>query len=189
MQAARDGTLVVFHDRTLERLTSLSGPLAARTAAELAAVEVPTLDQTLELAAGRIGVMAELKDPWLHRRHDTVRRTVERLPSDAVVVSFSHRALLEAHGLRPRLRKVQHVGYGTSIRAAARFAWAAGFDDALVTARGIATAHASSLRALVYTVNDPGRMLELERLGADGLFSDRPDLALRTLARQAAPRG
>ena len=82
--------------------------------------------------------MAELKSPWLYRRHDIVARTVDLLPADGVVVSFSRRAILETRRLRPALRTVQHVGYGTSIRAAAGFAWAAGYDAARVTPRGIA---------------------------------------------------
>ena len=136
----------------------------------------------LELTAGRIGVMAELKSPRLYRRHDIVARTVSLLDRDAVVVSFERAAVLEARRLRPELRTVQHVGFGTSIRAAARFAWGAGFHDRRVTAHGLARARGYGLRSLVYTVNEPERMQRLAALGADGIFSDRPDLALRTLA-------
>ena len=86
--------------------------------------------------------------------------------------------------MRPALRTVQHVGYGTSIRAAAGFAWAAGFDGTRATARGIAKARALGLRALVYTVNEPARLLELQALGVDGVFTDCPDLAREALARR-----
>jgi glycerophosphoryl diester phosphodiesterase len=182
VQASSDGGLVVFHDLRLDRLTSATGPLRARPLAELRELGIPTLGDVLELTAGRIGVMAELKSPWLFRRHDIVRRTVERLGADAVVVSFSRPAILETRRLRPTLRTVQHVGYGTSIRAAATFAWAAGFDVARVTSPGIARAHALGLQALVYTVNEPARLLALREQGADGFFSDRPDLALAALA-------
>jgi glycerophosphoryl diester phosphodiesterase len=36
---------------------------------------------------------------------------------------------------------------------------------------------------MVFTVNDPARMLELATLGVTGIFTDRPALARRTLAR------
>lgn len=182
VQASRDGGLVVFHDLRLDRLTPARGPLRARSLAELRALGIPTLEEVLELTAGRIGVMVELKSPWLYRRHDIVRRTVELLGSDAVVISFSRRAILETRRHRPSLRTVQHVGFGTSIRAAAGYAWAAGFDAARVTSRGIAKAHALGLQALVYTVDEPARLLALRAMGADGVFSDRPDRALATLA-------
>ena len=184
MQASSDGSLVVFHDLRLDRLTPAAGPLRARPLAELRELGIPTLEEVLDLTAGRIGVMAELKSPWLFRRHDIVGRTVQRLGPDAVVVSFSRRAILETRRLRPTLRTVQHVGYGTSIRAAGGFAWAAGFDDGRVTARGIARAHALGLKALVYTVNEPSRMRALQAIGVDGVFSDCPDLARETLARR-----
>src|SRR5689334_23696331 len=53
---ARDGELVVIHDPTLDRTTEGQGPVADRTAAELAATKlrdgggagVPTLDQVLD---------------------------------------------------------------------------------------------------------------------------------------------
>jgi glycerophosphoryl diester phosphodiesterase len=182
VQASSDGGLVVFHDLRLDRLTPASGLLRARSLAELRELGIPTLEEVLELTAGRIGVMAELKSPWLFRRHDLVRRTVNQLGPAAVVVSYSRRAILETRRLRPSLRTVQHVGYGTSIRAAAAYAWAAGFDALRVTPRGITKSHALGLQALVYTVNEPSRVLALRAQGADGVFSDRPDLALATLA-------
>src|SRR5262245_53336905 len=44
---SRDGIVVVHHDRTLDRTTSLTGSIAARMATELAAVSVPTLAEVL----------------------------------------------------------------------------------------------------------------------------------------------
>lgn len=182
VQASSDGALVVFHDLRLDRLTPTRGALRARPLAELRELGIPSLEEVVELTAGRIGVMAELKSPWLFRRHDIVARAVQILGPDAVVVSFSRRAILETRRLRPSLRTVQHVGYGTSIRAAAEFAWAAGFDDSRVTSRGIAKAHELGLKALVYTVNEPARLRELQALRVDGVFSDLPGRARAALA-------
>jgi glycerophosphoryl diester phosphodiesterase len=186
VQASSDGELVVFHDLRLDRLTEARGPLRTRRAAELRELGIPTLEEVLELTAGRIGVMAELKSPWLFRRHDVVARTAALLPSDGVVVSFSRRAILETRRLRPGLRTVQHVGYGTSIRAAAAFAWAAGYDAARVTPRGIAKGQALGLETTVYTVNDEARMLALRDLGVSGIFTDCPGRALAALGRRPA---
>jgi len=184
VQASSDGALVVFHDLRLDRLTEARGPLRTRPLAELRELGIPTLQEVLELTAGRIGVMAELKSPWLYRRHDVVTRTAELLPADGVVVSFSRRAILETRRVRPALRTVQHVGYGTSIRAAAGFAWAAGYDATRVTPRGIAKGRALGLETTVYTVNDEARMLALRDLGVSGIFTDCPDRALAALGRR-----
>ena len=162
VHADRDGRLVVTHDppRGL-------GP--------------PRLEEVLEVCRGRIGVMVELKTPGRYRRHDLVRRTLSLLDDEAVVVCFQRPALEEARRLRPGIRTVQHVGFGVSIRGA-RDAWAAGFQDERVTGRGLAAARRLGLETTIYTVNEPARLLELAALGVTGVFTDRPDLALRVLA-------
>jgi len=184
VQASSDGALVVFHDLRLDRLTEARGPLRTRPLAELRELGIPTLQEVLELTAGRIGVMAELKSPWLYRRHDVVSRTTALMPANGVVVSFSRRAILETRRVRPALRTVQHVGYGTSIRAAAGFAWAAGYDVTRATPRGIAKGRALGLETTVYTVNDTARMLALRDLGVSGIFTDCPGRALAALGRR-----
>jgi glycerophosphoryl diester phosphodiesterase len=160
VHADRDGRLVVTHDR----------PKPGGV--------YPTLEEALDLMRGRIGVMAELKTPHRYRRHGVVTRTVELLGDDDVLVCFQRPPLVEARALRPGLRTVQHIGFGTSIRAAAG-AWAAGFFDPRTTRRGIAAALSLGLEPLVYTVNEAARMTELSRFGAAGIFTDRPELALR----------
>ncbi len=137
----------------------------------------PRLEEAIEVLAGRVGIMCELKSPWRYRRHDVVARVVELLPADAIVVSFDARALERVKGRRA----LQHVGFGASIRTAARYAWGVGFHNARVTPRGLARARGLGLATTVYTVNVPARMRELATLGVDGIFSDRPDLLRATL--------
>jgi glycerophosphoryl diester phosphodiesterase len=69
LQLAADGTPMVFHDETLDRLTPESGPLNARTSAELTRIPllggkdmIPTLAEVLVLVAGRAPLLIELKD-------------------------------------------------------------------------------------------------------------------------------
>jgi glycerophosphoryl diester phosphodiesterase len=76
------------------------------------------------------------------------------------------------------------VGYGVSIRTAATYAWAVGFHDRRVSARGVARAQAFGLETTVYTVNDADRMRQLAALGVSGIFSDHPALLRETLDRQ-----
>jgi glycerophosphoryl diester phosphodiesterase len=160
VHADADGRLVVTHDAPKRRGS------------------YPTLEEALDLCRGRIGVMVELKAPRRYRRHRVVERTVRLLTDADVVLCFQRLPLEEARALRPGIRTCQHVGFGVSIRAA-REAWAAGFANSRVTPRGIAAARALDLVPLVYTVNEPERMRELERAGVAGIFTDRPELALR----------
>jgi glycerophosphoryl diester phosphodiesterase len=71
LQLSSDGEIVVFHDDTLDRLTSETGDVVARTAAQLKAVKlkdssdtVPSLDELLALVAGKVPLVLELKSPW-----------------------------------------------------------------------------------------------------------------------------
>jgi len=136
----------------------------------------PGLAEVVELCRGRIGLMVELKRP----RGDAVGRTLRLLDDEDIVVSFQRRAIVETQRLRPKMRTVQHVGFGVSIRAA-HGGWAVGFQNQRVTGRGIATAHALGLATTVYTVNDAARMLELRDLGVAGVFTDDPRAAIAAL--------
>jgi glycerophosphoryl diester phosphodiesterase len=67
VRLTRDRQAVVFHDRTLRRMTGEHGRVLDRSAAELGAMRllgtrerVPTLRDALELIAGRVPVLIEL---------------------------------------------------------------------------------------------------------------------------------
>lgn len=69
VQLSADGRAMVFHDYDLHRLTLERGPLRARTADELGRIPlryigegVPTLAEMLELTAGRVPLLIEIKD-------------------------------------------------------------------------------------------------------------------------------
>jgi glycerophosphoryl diester phosphodiesterase len=68
VRLTRDGEVVVFHDRTLKRLTGASGRVEERDAADVRALRllgteerVPLLRDVLELVAGRVPLLIELK--------------------------------------------------------------------------------------------------------------------------------
>ncbi len=70
LRMSRDGEAVVFHDETLERLTSCEGPLRHRSAADLRRIPllggahmIPTLPDVLDLVRGRAPLLIEIKAP------------------------------------------------------------------------------------------------------------------------------
>lgn len=71
LQLTADNEVVVFHDDTLDRLTTATGPLAGRTLAELKQIpirgsdeRIPTLQELLDLVAGQTPLVIELKSDW-----------------------------------------------------------------------------------------------------------------------------
>ena len=80
LQPSADGQAMVFHDETLDRLTAQTGPVAARTAAELSAIVlsgggegIPTLTDVLALIDGRVPLLIEIKDQSLSLSATDVR--------------------------------------------------------------------------------------------------------------------
>lgn len=69
VQISSDGQAIVFHDNTLDRLTDRRGAVHAQSAAALQGIPltgstdtIPTLSQVLELIAGRVPLLIEIKD-------------------------------------------------------------------------------------------------------------------------------
>ena len=72
LQLSADGIAMVFHDEDLDRLTDETGPVVARTAADLGRIRlkdstdtIPTLAEVLTLIDGRAPLLVEIKDQSL----------------------------------------------------------------------------------------------------------------------------
>lgn len=168
VRAAPDGTLVISHD-----------PVRGEPPPS-----VPTLAATLETLRGRIGLAVEAKDRVAMEGALEALRAHRIAAEDVLVLSFRIRDLWLAQRSRPDLRYVLHLGRRPDPTAATRF-WGVGFEDESARPRQVALAHSLGLATTVFTVNDPARMRELASLGVTGIFTDRPALALETLAESA----
>lgn len=112
LHISADGVPMVFHDDTLERLTGETGDLRERTAAELArlrihrtAEHVPTLDEMLQLVAGQVTLLLELKcvpgrDAGLAF---AVAERLRRYGGPAAVMSFDPGLIAETRVCDPNL--------------------------------------------------------------------------------------
>ena len=101
VQRSSDGQAVVFHDWDLERLTGETGPVVRCSAEQLRRITltgsvetIPSLRQVLDLVAGRVPVLIEIKT----RRSDhvaalclAVRRVLEGYGGLHAVMSFDPR--------------------------------------------------------------------------------------------------
>lgn len=116
---SRDGEIVVIHDPSLERTTEGSGPVANRTAAELAATKlrdsggegVPTLDAVLDIfAGGRVELHIEIKTDFLGRSYQGLEpKLVEHiarrsLRQQVILTCFVPEVLESVRRLDPRQR-------------------------------------------------------------------------------------
>lgn len=106
VQLSADGQAMVFHDDTLDRLTPETGPVRARTAADLAAIPlpdrsgIPTLPEVLALVAGRAALLIEIKDqdgalgPNVGALERAVARALHGYAGPAAVMSFNPHSVI-----------------------------------------------------------------------------------------------
>jgi glycerophosphoryl diester phosphodiesterase len=101
VQRSSDGQAMVFHDWELDRLTGERGPVLDRTARQLGAISltgsadtIPSLRQVLDLVAGRVPLLIEVKSKREHGVASlcmAVRRTLEGYRGQHAVMSFDPR--------------------------------------------------------------------------------------------------
>jgi glycerophosphoryl diester phosphodiesterase len=186
---SRDREVVVHHDRTLERTTMLSGPLAARTSDELREASVPTLAEVLaRYRDARIIVEMKVNTAELAQRVVGVLRRAGAV--DRVCLgSFGRRVLREARALEPRVatsaarEEVRWALYRTWCRWPVSEVPYAGYQvpelagrTRVVSPRFVAAAHAAGLGVQVWTVDTPDASRRLLDWGVDALITDRPDV-------------
>lgn len=125
LQLSRDGEAMVFHDEGLERLTGATGPVSARTAAELGRLTltggtdtIPTLAEVLALVDGRVPLLIEIKDqslcmgPTDGRLEAATARALEGYRGEVAVMSFNPAAIYHMARLAPDVpRGLTTAGY------------------------------------------------------------------------------
>jgi glycerophosphoryl diester phosphodiesterase len=108
---ARDGEPVVIHDPSLERTTEGTGPVADRTATDLAAMGIPSLEAVLDVYAGTsIELHIEIKTDALGRPYEGLEKRLldvigrRRLEQQAIATSFVPGILETVRRLSPHQR-------------------------------------------------------------------------------------
>ena len=193
-----DGIVVVHHDETLERTTSGSGRIAARTAAELARVDpgdgagIPTLREVLRRHAGA-RIIVEMKVDTAAMGEALAREVRLAGAAERVCAAgYGLRSLTAARTALPEMAssaghmEVRMAVYRSWIGWPARQVAYGGFQvpelaqgHRIVSPRFLRQAHQRGLRVQVWTVDEEADMKRLLTWGTDGLITNRPDVAVR----------
>jgi glycerophosphoryl diester phosphodiesterase len=186
--ATRDGIVVAFHDKTLDRVTDATGRIAELGWAQVAAARIAGTDP--------IPRLADLLMAWPQARFNidvkdapAIGPLVEVLQAtdawDRVcLTSFSGRRLHATRRLLPRpvCTATTPTGIGAirlglprrvlTARFAALSVRCAQIPFNMATPSFLARAHAAGLQVHAWTVNDCGTMARLLDLGVDGIMTD-----------------
>lgn len=186
IHATQDGALVVHHDVSIAGLRIPTATRAEVRRQRLPNGEPPPLLEEALVAAGpRLRVYVEIKtlpDEW--DGHLFAALDGGPNPAGYAVHSFDHRVLVRLGQKRPALpRGVLMASYPIRpLRALQDVGAVACWQErSLVDAELIDTLHLAGAQVIVWTVDDPADMIRLARLGADGLCTNRPDLARHTV--------
>jgi glycerophosphoryl diester phosphodiesterase len=204
---SRDRAVVVIHDDTLNRTTSGFGPVHQATLQEIkqldagtwfdsrfAGESVPTLEEVLILAGGKISINIEIKSSaWesgfpgdaieqqvvdLIVRHDLVKTTL---------VSSFHPGYLKNIANMPVHPEIAFITDRSAppdtldiCKQLGAFSWHP--DYPTLEKRHIEAAHDQGILIFPYTVNLIDDMLMLMEMGVDGVITDDPEVAISCIA-------
>jgi len=194
--ATADGTVVAFHDKTLDRVTDSTGKIAELTAAQVATARINGTEP--------IPVLADLVMAWPDARFNidvkdeqAIEPLVEVLRKTSAwdrvcLTSFSGRRLSATRRLLPQpvcsattpasIGAVRAGLPAALLRArfASRSVQCAQIPVSMATRQFIGRAHAAGLQVHVWTVNDTETMVSMLDRGADGIMTDQVE-SLRDL--------
>jgi glycerophosphoryl diester phosphodiesterase len=106
VRTTSDGKLVLMHDATVNRTTRGQGEVAKMTFDEIRALDVPTFDEALDFARGKIGIYVDVKQA-------SAKDLVEHINAHGMtanVVIYSGRISKEIQDLDPRLKIMPEAG-------------------------------------------------------------------------------
>ncbi len=197
-----DNVVIVMHDSSVDRTTNGSGEVAALTYAEIKKLDagirkgiafenepVPTLEAVLRELGGKLKINVELVNYESKGQDKLVDSVIEMivdldLKDSVFLSSFRFQNLVRAKDLLPEI----HCGLlalpgfkGWSARNILNHSINV---DALhpnlrdVSEKLVRLEHLSRRQVRVWTVNESYDMLQMQRLGVDGIFTDDPLLGL-----------
>ncbi len=166
--------LVVFDDGFKANIRALR--LEDLKSRSIGGEKLPTIQELLEHAIGRIGLFLEIKNP---RDTEALLNVVRKLKAQewTAIISFHEEAVMKASSygfvtgilyFKPPGKIVECAKLKCKI-VLPRFN--------LATERAIEFAHKLRLKVVTWTVNDVMLMRELVRRGVDGIATDYPNLA------------
>lgn len=200
-----DGHLVVIHDFAVDKTTDGHGLVAAMSLAELrrldagshfaaafAGVQIPLLDEVLDLVGDRCRLNLEIKslDPYANDASADVATVIRRrkLYEQVLVSSFNPITLLKLRHLDSRI--ALGMLYDDEMPLFLRQVWAGPPlhpeaqhpEHTLIDADFMAWARALPGAVNTWTVNEVEEARRLAALGVDVIISDAPDQIMQGLA-------
>ena len=200
LHATRDDQVVVIHDFTLNHTTNLTGHVNQLTLAEIKKADagkgerVPTLDETLDLALGKVRLYLEIKDP--RAAAETLRIIRARHCQDDVMLASFDLTLMRQLGQEVRDIELGLILGNETFHPAVRwreaFPWLAlrrinyqtlCLHFSLCYGYLARQVKASGKKLYVWTADEEAQFARMIARGVDGIVTNRPDRLVAYLKR------
>lgn len=200
---SKDGQLIVLHDFTIDHTTNGTGLAKDFTLAQLkeldagakfnpsyAGTRIPTLDEVFETVGSKLRIInVEIKSMDIDTTDGVEQLTANciarhNLQDKIIVSSFNPYALHRFRAILPQVA----IGYlympdetaalylMNDLPHEARHPY-----HVMIDAAYMAYAREHGYRVNTWTVNDPVRAVELQKLGVDAVITDTPDVMVEAL--------
>ncbi|MEY9974965.1 glycerophosphoryl diester phosphodiesterase [Lysinibacillus sp. RC46] len=196
IQQTVDGQFVVFHDRTLRRLTGKNGVISNMTLGELKTLtihangfndKISSLDDFIEIAKTlNVSLLIELK---VHGKEteDVLPKLVDKLKAYKVldtyyVQSSDPQMMSQLKKLAPNLRV--GIVYALNIGPMDETVDFISLEEAWVTDQLISEMKQQKIDLFVWTLNKDQSLHEFIRKNVNGVITDLPDMALKIRKKQ-----
>lgn len=185
VQKTRDGKLVLFHDKLLDRVSNATGYIWEYSYAHLSAEvtlhgshKIPLLAEACEEVRGTgIGLITEVIT--FGAAYEVLELLLALLPAGSfALASFEHSILSDLRSMRSDIRTIALLeGSPIGLKSAIELTGcnAVGFCFDAISEVSIADVHQLGLQVYAWTVNHPKEIARAGTLGIDGVISDFPD--------------
>jgi len=187
----KDGEIVIRHDDDTYSLTGTHSFIRDNTLEQIKKLDagegenIPTLQELIAIAKGKIGLQLEIKSTGLLVRMVQILRK-ENLIQNSIVSCFMFGELVKLKKIEPKIK----IGFllpaelvrSQSIKRKIIKCEKEGFyaihpHFSTVNKEIVDFAHANGLKINVWTVNDRNSMINLIQMGVDGIITDEISLA------------
>jgi len=184
VRATADKKIVVIHDSDVDRTTNGRGLVKIFTLEQIKKLDagkgekILTLKEALDALKGKCTILVEIKDAGIEKEVVDAVKDVK----DVIITSFDKDIIRNVKFLNPNMQaglifreKINNLDGFFRLNKAIKSNWLVGKYD-IVNKEFIDEAHKNKFNVLVWVIDTKTFIKTYERMGVDGIASNKPDL-------------